>query len=134
MKKTIVTLFALMLACSMMAQTQHRRYMKLEGQWMFDVDRTKNRAPGYVFKESVYLPGTTDTNQKGNPPARTDETTRLTRLHSFVGKALYKKKVMIPLSWKIHSDSDHRKTFRWSKQSAHEIRERQEQLMKIAES
>ena len=100
MKKTIVTLFALMLACSMMAQTQHRRYMKLEGQWMFDVDRTKNRAPGYVFKESVYLPGTTDTNQKGNPPARTDETTRLTRLHSFVGKALYKKKVMIPLSWK----------------------------------
>ena len=100
MKKTTITLFMLMLACSMMAQLHQRRYMKLDGQWMFDVDRTKNRAQGYVFKESVYLPGTTDTNKKGNPPARTNETTRLTRLHSFVGKALYKKKVTIPMTWK----------------------------------
>ena len=59
--------------------------------------------PQHCFAEEVMLPGTTDTNRKGFRPTRTDETTYLTRLHAYVGRAWYKKVVDIPESWKIKS-------------------------------
>ena len=99
MKKTNILLLLLIIACTAQAQESGRHYRILDGYWHFDFDRVSNRVPGYVFPDSVYLPGTTDTNMKGNPPARTDETTHLTRLHSFVGKALYKRKLYIPETW-----------------------------------
>ncbi|MBQ7421182.1 MAG: beta-glycosidase [Prevotella sp.] len=52
------------------------------------------------FKEIVTLPGTTDTNKKGNPCANRTETTHLTRLYSYKGKAWYARTIDIPKAWK----------------------------------
>ena len=99
-RKCFTLLLLLLTACAAQAQESARHYRILDGYWKFDIDRVSNRAKGFVFPDSIYLPGTTDTNKKGNPPARTDETTHLTRLHSFVGKALYKRNLFIPMTWR----------------------------------
>ena len=88
-----------------------RQRMDLQGKWAFKLDvRGNGEESGFAtapFAEEVVLPGTTDTNRKGFRPARTDETTYLTRLHAYVGKAWYKKVVDIPESWKNKSrDTD----------------------------
>lgn len=49
---------------------------------------------------TVMLPGTMDTNRKGVPIGRKDETTHLSRLYSYKGKAWYEKSVVIPKTWR----------------------------------
>lgn len=65
----------------------------LSGRWQLSFT-------GNDFTTFVTLPGTTDTNGLGNGPTRTDETTHLTRLHSYVGRVWYRRTVDIPKDWK----------------------------------
>lgn len=65
----------------------------LSGRWLFSTT-------GTTFDASVSLPGTTDTNGLGETPQRTDETTHLTRLHYFVGKAWYRRTFTVGKDWK----------------------------------
>lgn len=67
----------------------YRPSINLAGTWLLDGGT-----------DSVALPGTTDTNRKGTPLARFDETTRLSRRYSFEGVARYSREVDIPKSWK----------------------------------
>lgn len=87
----------------MRAQEELSR-INLEGLWQFKLDPDGvGIAENYAeksFTEQIILPGTTDTNKKGNPIIKKDETTNLSRLFSYVGKAWYKKTVEIPQKWK----------------------------------
>ena len=51
------------------------------------------------FSDVVNLPGTTDTNQKGTPLNRFDETTHLSRRYAYKGKAWYSREIDIPQEW-----------------------------------
>lgn len=46
------------------------------------------------------LPGTIDTNHLGFAPSDTTETTHLTRLYAYKGKATYSRTIEIPKQWK----------------------------------
>ena len=63
----------------------------LRGDWTLQL-------PGEAAT-TITLPGTTDTNRKGQPASRKDETTHLTRLFSYKGKAWYEHDVVIPKQW-----------------------------------
>lgn len=100
-KRMCAWVWAVLFSCAMFPQRQR---MDLQGKWAFKLDvRGNGEESGFAtapFAEEVMLPGTTDTNRKGFRPTRTDETTYLTRLHTYVGRAWYKKVVDIPESWK----------------------------------
>jgi hypothetical protein len=74
--------------------------MDLSGTWQFALDRQQLVHPDYILTETVQLPGTTDTNKKGDPLTKKDETTHLSRLFSYKGRAWYKRSVTIPDDWK----------------------------------
>jgi hypothetical protein len=67
----------------------------LQGQWQLTYEES-SKLPNTI----VTLPGTTDTNHKGFSCKDTTETTHLTRLYYYKGKAWYKRTVNIPKSWK----------------------------------
>ena len=71
----------------------------LSGTWQFALDRQHTVKPSDLLAETVELPGTTDTNRKGDAPARLDETTHLTRRYSYKGRAWYQREVEIPADW-----------------------------------
>ena len=101
MRKAIITLL-LLLTLAANAQNSFRPRMSIDGQWEFVLDSQGDITAASPMTETVMLPGTTDTNQKGNAPQTTTETTRLTRLHSYVGRAWYRREVTIPREWKRH--------------------------------
>jgi len=72
----------------------------LSGEWQFCLDPDGNVQPDADFTEVVTLPGTTDTNHKGNALQKRDETTHLSRLFSYAGRAWYRRTVDIPKNWK----------------------------------
>ncbi len=72
------------------AQAQQK--LDLSGEWKLEL-------PGEAAT-TVTLPGTLDTNKKGNAIADKGETTRLSRLYSYRGKAWYEREVTIPLKWR----------------------------------
>ena len=74
--------------------------MNLDGTWQFALDRQHTIRPEDRLTETVQLPGTTDTNHKGDAASRQDETTRLTRRYSYKGRAWYQRQVEIPADWK----------------------------------
>ncbi|MDR2145781.1 MAG: beta-glycosidase [Tannerella sp.] len=80
-----------------------REYIRLEGQWAFALDSLNVGEPEKwfekTFADSVELPGTTDTNQKGIKNTKTDETTFLSRNWRYKGKAWYSREVEIPGTW-----------------------------------
>lgn len=84
MKKLIITILVAVSSAMTNAQTTQ---IDLSGQWM-------------LGKESVHLPGTTDTNRKGEPNKRNDETTHLSRYFTWFGEATYSKNIDIPSAWK----------------------------------
>jgi len=65
----------------------YRQQISLAGEWQTPLG-------------TVSLPGTTDTNRKGTPLQKRDETTHLSRLYSFTGTLEYTRQVDIPKSWK----------------------------------
>ena len=56
--------------------------------------------PDDKLTETVELPGTTDTNMKGDLVNKYDETTHLTRRYSYRGRAWYQHEIEIPADWK----------------------------------
>lgn len=98
MKKTTLLLF--MLIClSAMADNQPKR-INLSGKWMFALDRQHTVQPDDRLTETVELPGTTDTNMKGDLVNKYDETTHLTRCYSYRGRTWYQHEIEIPADWK----------------------------------
>ena len=101
MKKSLFLAFFCFITLMVAAQTDdYRDRIDLSGEWLFALDRDATMQPGQPLSETVRLPGTTDTNQKGDPLARRDETTHLSRLYSYKGRAWYRKTVDIPKTWK----------------------------------
>lgn len=65
----------------------HRQIINLAGTWKTELG-------------DINLPGTTDTNRKGNALQKKDETTHLSRLYSYVGELSYTREITIPAEWK----------------------------------
>lgn len=85
------------------AAVKEANTLPLAGTWSFRLDGddvgVKEQWFAKTFEETVQLPGTTDTNQKG---IFKDEraTDRLSRVWFWKGPAWYQRKVTIPESWK----------------------------------
>ena len=87
--------------------------MEVSGEWGLYLDPAEvvtvysllgERADS-LFADTIVLPGTTDLAGKGIAAAEPQyglplDTMRLTRKHSFVGKAWYRKKVVAPYVWR----------------------------------
>ncbi len=80
-------------------QLGSREFIDLSGQWLFQLDPDSTLKATSKFNDKVFLPGTTDTNRKGNAATKKDETTHLTRKYSYVGRAWYQVPVQIPDTW-----------------------------------
>ena len=76
------------------------KHMDLSGIWQFALDRQGTMKADDGMTETVQLPGTTDTNKKGDYTAKSEETTHLTRPWSYKGRAWYRRTVNIPAAWK----------------------------------
>ena len=76
------------------------KHMDLSGIWQFALDRQGTMKADDGMTETVQLPGTTDTNKKGDYTAKSEETTHLTRPWSYKGRAWYRRMVNIPAAWK----------------------------------
>lgn len=106
MKKTnliLLVVFLAPLAAWGKAKEGFRPHINLHGTWQFRLDPdgtgVEQQLWQHTFADKVALPGTTDTNRKGNPIEQKDVTTHLSRNYSYVGKAWYKKKIEIPKDW-----------------------------------
>lgn len=80
--------------------TEHPQRISLQGTWQFSLDPDSNKSQISVLEDSIQLPGTTDTNRKGFPCTNKQETTHLTRLFSYIGRAWYRRTISIPKTWK----------------------------------
>ena len=97
MRRCLILLFAVLLACT--PETD------LSGTWEFCLDPEGTVEATAPFDDAVTLPGTTDLAEKGfAAPVPGDtipvETGRLTRRYRYVGKAWYRKKVVMPYVWR----------------------------------
>ncbi|MBO5594393.1 MAG: beta-glycosidase [Prevotella sp.] len=99
MKKLTMLLLMTVLCLSVQAEDQSKR-IDLSGTWQFALDRQGTIKAGDILTETIQLPGTTDTNKKGDFTAKSEETTHLTRPWSYKGKAWYQREVEIPANWK----------------------------------
>ena len=66
MKRFLLTLLC---ATALLLQAQNdtfRDRIDLAGEWLFTLDRDGSVLPGQPLTETVHLPGTTDTNHKGD--------------------------------------------------------------------
>ena len=99
MKKTIC--FLILSLCPLLSFAQQRTEMiDLQGTWMFSLDPNGTVTETSRLTDEIRLPGTTDTNRKGNALTDTLQTGHLSRLYFYVGKAWYKRYVDIPENWK----------------------------------
>ena len=71
----------------------------LGGVWEFCFDRDGKVLPESEMGETIVLPGTTDTNKKGDAITWKGETTHLSRPFSYKGRAWYRRTVDIPADW-----------------------------------
>ena len=82
---------------------QFRIEIDLQGQWQFALDTTNIGIDQKWYlsdlEDTVILPGTTDLNQKGFPNHDTTSM-HLNRIYKYEGVAWYRKKVVIPESFK----------------------------------
>ena len=79
--------------------------MEVSGEWGLCLDPAGVVTADSLFADTIILPGTTDLAGKGLAAVEPQyglpvETGRLTRRHSFVGKAWYRKKVVAPYVWR----------------------------------
>ena len=98
MKKPIIILITCLMFVGV-ASGQNKR-IDLSGTWKFAFDRQHAVKPDDALTETIELPGTTDTNKKGDITDKRDETTHLTRRYSYKGRAWYQHEVDIPAAWK----------------------------------
>lgn len=86
-------------ALSLFSCAPNEEYIDLSGVWQFALDREELVKPGDAMSDTIVLPGTTDTNRKGDAIARKGETTHLSRPYSYKGRAWYRRTVTIPEKW-----------------------------------
>jgi len=94
MKSLLILLFYLLPLVGEASPT-----MSLAGQWHFALDPDSTLTASSLLDDVVTLPGTTDTNQKGRPLNRFDETTHLSRRYYYKGRAWYSREINIPEEW-----------------------------------
>lgn len=95
MKKTITMLIAAAMTLCAAAQAE----IDLGGIWQFALDRDGTFSPSDAMNDSISLPGTTDTNRKGDVLTDRSETKHLSRRNSYRGRAWYRRAVDIPADW-----------------------------------
>lgn len=95
MKKTLTALLLAAAALTAGAQTE----INLSGRWQLALDRDGTFSPADAMTDSIMLPGTTDTNRRGDRLADTTETKHLSRPWSYRGRAWYRRTVDIPADW-----------------------------------
>ncbi len=98
--KTVHLFFLVVLCFSCKPKPEnYRTHINLKGQWQFALDTLNIGTEKHWYKthftDSVFLPGTTDSNKKGFANADT-VTTHLNRAYTYQGVAWYRKKVVIP--------------------------------------
>ena len=98
--KKLATLLLMTVLCLNTQAEDQSKHINLSGTWQFALDREGNIKPDAILTETIQLPGTTDTNKKGDFTAKSEETTHLTRPWSYKGKAWYQREIEIPASWK----------------------------------
>jgi len=99
--------FILIFFCNIQTTAQS---VSLAGQWSYRLDSLdvgiRQGWFNQLFEKNIQLPGTLDDAGVGKPPLLTDDSLNkevllmLTRKHSYVGAAWYRKEIFIPLSWK----------------------------------
>ena len=83
-----------LMSLGMQAQTNGvAQSLSLAGEWKVTLGDAKE-------VKRAMLPGTIDTNHLGFAPSDATETTRLTRLYAYKGKATYSRTIEIPRQWK----------------------------------
>ena len=95
--KRILLLCSIILSLSACAPNEER--IDLSGVWQFCLDRDGQVKPVDAMDDTVVLPGTTDTNRKGDLIEWKGETTHLSRPYSYKGRAWYRRTVTIPEKW-----------------------------------
>jgi len=98
MRKFLLILFTFHFL--LLTSTAQPSVIDLSGTWQFALDRKGLVHPDNILTETIQLPGTTDTNKKGDFIGYSEETTHLTRPWSYKGRAWYKREVEIPATWK----------------------------------
>lgn len=88
MRRAILLSLSLVLGLAMQAQK-----VSLAGEWNVRLGESQS-------VKRVILPGTIDTNKLGVAPADTTETTHLTRLYAYKGKASYSCTFTVLKTWK----------------------------------
>ena len=98
----IVPVFLFFLSCNT-DRPSVRSVIDLSGTWQFRPDPGRDGAEQRWFEqelpETVQLPGTLDENRKGVFNRDTTEL-HLNRLYTYTGSAWFRKKIVIPDSWK----------------------------------
>lgn len=94
MKKSILIVCLGFISLDMLAQgSDSPLSLSLAGEWNVMLGDAKE-------VRHAMLPGTIDTNHLGFAPSDTTETTHLTRLYAYKGKATYSRTIEIPKQWK----------------------------------
>lgn len=94
MKKSILIVCLGFISLDMLAQRSDSPLsLSLAGEWNVTLGDAKE-------VRHAMLPGTIDTNHLGFAPSDTTETTHLTRLYAYKGKATYSRTIEIPKQWK----------------------------------
>ncbi len=94
MKKSILIVCLGFISLDMQAQRSDSPLsLSLAGEWNVTLGDAKE-------VRHAMLPGTIDTNHLGFAPSDTTETTHLTRLYAYKGKATYSRTIEIPKQWK----------------------------------
>lgn len=95
----LFSVLSMLFICSFSVFSETRKSIDLSGIWEFSLDRNKQMGPASKMDDVITLPGTTDTNHKGDAITDKSVTTRLSRPFSYKGKAWYRKNVEIPADW-----------------------------------
>jgi hypothetical protein len=101
MIKYITHTFLLVSLCFSLLQVSAQERISLAGEWMVRLDTEKTERP-------VHLPGTLDDAGIGTANKLTADklekeiVTKLTRKHTYTGKAWYSRTVVIPENWARH--------------------------------
>ena len=92
-KSRFIFFLLLFLLPSCQRVDSNRMILDLGGFWEFKFSEKDS------YADSLQLPGTTDLARKGILNTKMDETDNLSRIYKYVGKAWYRKTVVIPEKW-----------------------------------
>ena len=98
--RKLTTLLLMTVLCLNMQAEDQSKHIDLSGIWQFALDRQGTMTADDAMTETIVLPGTTDTNKKGDFIGKTEETTHLSRLYAYKGRAWYRRTVEVPGKWK----------------------------------